>query len=488
MNDAILDIRLDQGTVRLDGPTSGEIGHDLMRVDGTVRPNLRAGWDWDGQALRAWTDPTGFVPLYYAAGGDRLVLGTGLAAVARRIGGGPPNWDALSVFLRLGFFLAEDTPFRDIRILPPDAVLTWRNGQLRLDGGIRMSQVEDIGRAEALAAYADLFRQAVARRVMADDCITLPLSGGRDSRHILLELEALGHRPIQTLTVLTADQPGGDANGAVADILAQRVGTRQDWCHAATGRAATAEKNRLTGFGAAEHTWYMGLLPAVASIATCAFDGLAGDVLSNGHWFKAERLAKLRAGDVDTLAGDLLAGRPEPTFMPTGLARQLHPDRARARLAAELARHIGAPNPIASFVFWNRTRRSVSTMPLGLLASRVPVRVPFLDPDLRGFLMGLPAESFGPRGFHDEVIAAAYPQYADIGYEGAACPPRPSRRRAVIAAADGLLGLGSPWLRTAAALRGAAACIVTGDPDRVTWWRSRVQYFDQLRREAGLRI
>ncbi len=52
-----------------------------------------------------------------------------------------------------------------------------------------------LSRQEAIDGYIDLFRSSIKKRIVDGAPIRLPLSGGHDSRHILLELVALGSRP-----------------------------------------------------------------------------------------------------------------------------------------------------------------------------------------------------------------------------------------------------------------------------------------------------
>ena len=61
-------------------------------------------------------------------------------------------------------------------------------------------------------------------------------------------------------------------------------------------------------------------------------------------------------------------------------------------LRAELAKHADAPNPVASFFFWNRTRREVSLIPYGLLRTIPTVHSPFLDHDLYDLMTSLPLD------------------------------------------------------------------------------------------------
>jgi hypothetical protein len=109
------------------------------------------------------------------------------------------------------------------------------------------------------------------------------------------------------------------------------------------------------------------------------YEGVAGDTLSTGVFVTRERQQLFDAGRFEELAEKFLA--PEG-HLPTMLSRERYRRSSRAaareRVARELARHSDAPNPIGSFVFWNRTRRATSLAPLSILNTGARVYCPYL--------------------------------------------------------------------------------------------------------------
>ena len=131
---------------------------------------------------------------------DGSVLSTDLLQLVER--GAPTGLDvdALSVFLRLGFFVGDDTPFASIRaVLPPRP-------------GIATAR---LSRPAAVRGYIDLVRQAIRRRLPTAPFV-LPLSGGRDSRHLLYELLDAGCPPGRCVTCATSPARNEDENRAPA--------------------------------------------------------------------------------------------------------------------------------------------------------------------------------------------------------------------------------------------------------------------------------
>ena len=177
------------------GAANSAVGHRIPKSGHQIEDGVFAGWSWDGAVLRAWNDRYGIRPLYYLSRGEEIALSTSILRLLAEGASAELNYSGLAVFLRLGTFLAEDTPFRDIRALPANASFEWKNGVLSVTGGLRHAKPQRLSRNAALDGYILLFREAIRRRQPAVDDFAVPLSGGRDSRHILLALCEAGHRP-----------------------------------------------------------------------------------------------------------------------------------------------------------------------------------------------------------------------------------------------------------------------------------------------------
>jgi hypothetical protein len=86
-----------------------------------------------------------------------------------------------------------------------------------------------------------------------------------------------------------------------------------------------------------------------------------------------------------------------------------------------------APNPIASFFFWNRTRREIALAPFALLGGRAVVFTPYLDHHLFDFLSSLPLSLLDDQRFHSDTIAQAYPHASSLRYEDKGAPESDAR-------------------------------------------------------------
>lgn len=404
-----------------EGSTGCTLGHRLGAADG-----IWAWWAWDGATLTAANERYGMYPLYCYSTPDAAGLSPSIPRLLARGADAALDHAALAVFLRLGFFIGEDTPFRHIRALPPAASLSW-NGSLRLSSSGRAApRTASMRRDAAIDAYIALFRQSIARRAPRDRQWIMPLSGGRDSRHILFELLQQGHRPAQCLTTQHFPPRSGE-DVRIAGLVARELGLAHVVLPQPPCRfEAEQRKNVLTGFCSDEHTWYLAAMDYLARAQLPLYDGIGGDVLSAGLFVWPRSLALFGSCDAHAIADGLLAADEEALarLLPATLLRSISRELAIEHLAAEVARHLEAPNPIASFYFWNRTRREIALVPFGLLGGLPQVYAPYLDHDLFDLLAGLPAAMVADHALHGDAIARAYPQLAHLPYENKdACTP-----------------------------------------------------------------
>jgi asparagine synthase (glutamine-hydrolysing) len=405
------------------GTPSCALGHRLPRPDGGTDDGVFVAWSWDGRRLRVQNDRYGFYPLYYFVGPSEACVSPSIPALITR--GAPLAIDdeALAVFLRLGFFIGEDTPLRGVRALPPHATFEWDvDTGLSLAGRLHQPAPERMARPAVIDGYIERFRQAIARRPPAPGRWAVPLSGGRDSRHIVLELARIGCRP--TLCVMAQPFPpqvAEDVEVAVAVVSAL------DLPHVVLEQprsrlAAELRKNVTTGFCSDEHAWLLVVGDFLATSRTAtAYDGIGGDVLSAGLFLDEDRHAALAGGRLDD-AAELLFGIFRKS--ESGLRAILPADQyirssrpvAVERLRRELIRHVDAANPVGSFFFWNRTRREIALSPYGILHP-IHVYSPYLDHDVFDLLAAIPAEMLLDHQLHTETILSAYPHYRHIPFE-----------------------------------------------------------------------
>jgi hypothetical protein len=410
------------GAVSTRGETACFLGHRLRSAG--ADDGVFAEWRWDGDTLTVVNDRYGMQPLFYTVEPDAIRVSPSIPALIAA--GAPADFDAeaLSVFLRIGFFVGDDTPFARIRAMPPDARLVWRRGDLGISGGPRLRAAAAIGRESALDGYIELFRRAIRRRIPGGDDFAVPLSGGRDSRHILLELCEQGARPRFCVTAKHYP-PFPDEDARVATLLTAALGLPHVVLDQIDRFDAERRKNALTSFCADEHAWTLAIADHLGGRAGAIYDGIAGDVLSAGLFVDPERQALSDAQRTADLAELLLPTTNERTLgaflRPGAVAPRRH---AAAHLAAALDEHAGAANPIGSFYFWNRTRREINLVPFAIMSSVGCAFAPYLDHELFDFLAALPVGLLRDRQLHTDAIRRAYPRYREIPFQDKSAPRR----------------------------------------------------------------
>ncbi|MBK1672748.1 hypothetical protein CKO35_05425 [Ectothiorhodospira shaposhnikovii] len=421
--------RLLKGKVSVAGTHSCQLGHRLQNTNGALPDGLFVDWHWDGETLAVRNDRYGIYPLFYACYGGEIRISPCILHVLQGDFPKTINEPGLAIFLRLGFFIREDTPFEHIQVLPPGSELRWQNGLLSLQRGSRAAPLPATPANsfdEAVEAYAALFRKAIERRAPTGSDFTVPISGGRDSRHILFELLRQGHKPSLTVTVRSRP-PSANEDIRIARILARELDLRHEEIDRPPSYfKANLKDIELTHFCGSGHTWLLPVSAYLKGRTHTLYDGLAGSVISGGFQVNQAKLDLVRSGNTRDLATYLLReNRIEPfltaTLSPI-MAKRMDEGLAIEQLAEELETHMDAHHPLVSYIFWNRTRRCISLIPFSILGHVEQVFCPYLDHDVFNFLMNLDAEHSLGNALHDETIRRTYPEYAHLPFEDHEAP------------------------------------------------------------------
>lgn len=428
-----------KGLTETKGQPTATFGHQLPHVSGSTSDGIFASWCWDGTRLVVTNDRYGLYPLFwYRTPCGGVGISNSLLQLVKLGASTDLDFEALAVFLRLGTFVGNDTPFNAIQAMPPNVIFKWENGEVECHSRKpKTPRAVILSRNDAIDQYLALFANAMAKRRPPSGQTAVPISGGRDSRHILLELHRTGREPDVCVSALD-NPPDPNQDPEIGALLCRELGFR----HVTVGQKlsllkAEQRKNRETHFCAPAHGWYLALADFLNEGFSHVHDGLGGDVLSQSSFLTPELNTVFRSGDTQAIVDRLLFGDTAELSVLEGLLdhklqKQINPQVARKRLTKEVERHLGAPNPVASFFFWNRTRRMTALAPYSLLATNLHAYTPFLDHDLFDFTSALPSEMLLDRTFHDDAIARAYPTFSHIPYANhkAAKPADDSRIKA----------------------------------------------------------
>ncbi len=392
------------------GKTAGQPQHRVVSCYGGAASEWRA----DEMGLTLRSDPLGIAAIYYYATAKRVICADNLVELFEN--GAPRKVDPLLLRFNERFFFCplDLTIFEGIKRLPPGATLTFNaSGDMRVSNGIKAPRAHTLSRGAAVATYGGLFEDAVRKLTQGEDALTVPLSGGRDSRHILLACRAL-KKDIRAVTFRNFPPTGRDV--AIAAEVCRAIGCAHEVIENTEYDFLPSLVKTLPAvhFETIHHGWIWALVRYLKEKPRPFLDGLAGDVLSNALFFSARDNHLIRDGRGEELARELaLTVRPNPDKQ--NAARDL--ERTEHLIATEFARWADWPNPQIACTLFNRTRRCIASAPRAIsAASGAPAVFPYLEPDLFAFLAGLNEGFFADKGFHDEAIALRYPGGAAIPY------------------------------------------------------------------------
>jgi len=413
-------VRKVNGVYQTQGVAHCSLGHRICAHNSDKADGVFAEWNWDGDKLIVSNDRYGFFPLYYFLSDNGIAISPSLLQVVAL--GAPTALDdaALAVFLRLSFFIGEDTPFKAIRLIPPDTSFCWSDGKLGVTGRFTCSKRQHLKRDEVIDTYIALFRSAIERRLQNLGKTAVPLSGGRDSRHILLELCRAGHPPDITVTLLhLPPRSNGDAESAAQ--LTSALEIQHTILDQSKSRLlAELRKNIDTNFSTFEHGWLMPMADYFNGRVQSIYDGVGGDVLSAGLFLTEELVNLYETGNLSGLADKLLTrDNPERALQSLLTAKRykdLSNELAKSHLVKELEKHTEQVNPTTSFFFFNRSRR-VASFNNGLFPSVPNVYSPYIDHDVFDFMTSQPAHVYLDYQLHTDAIARAHPEFAHVPYD-----------------------------------------------------------------------
>lgn len=423
---AFVRVAMRQGQAQIQGRASWE-STPLPRDPKAA--TIRGAWHWDGARLCAQVDRFGFYNLYCYEKDGEVALSPSLLELVAQGCDATPDAAALAVFHRMGIFLHDETPLKHVRTLPPDARLTWQAGRLRIEGGVQMPRATQITRDAAVEGMVEHFRTAMRRILGAwEDEFILPLSGGRDSRHILLEMLHQGRHPRACVT-FHHNGARMNAEAQAARLVAGRAGVPHDVLgHARPRLADTLRALVMTGLCADEHAQMMPLHDYMLGTDAAAFDGIAGDILTNPD-NDAERFFRLaETGDFTAIGRALCEGHGRVVSQPgqgQGAGPILSPGRdaeVHERIGQAVADYADAPDPYQVFWLYHRTRREINFVPQSILAPAKTVFCPYLDEAFARFCLSLPYTVTCDQQLHNDAIARAYPGFADIPYHDQIAP------------------------------------------------------------------
>lgn len=420
-------VRWKGGRAEAAGDPSYKHGHVIDRGAGRLKDGIWSEWSWDGSKLTIRNDRYGFDPLYYwhdpASPDTAFAVSPNIIQLIAEGFTSDLDYRALGAFMRTGVMWGDDTPWTKFKALPPNATVTWEGGKLTVTGGPTVPKANPLGREKAIDAYIDLFRAAIARRPSTANTI-VPISGGRDSRHIYGEL---WHQKMPIRQAFTwgpyKSFPWDEVQTAAR--LSQKFGVPHTVVKPAPGdtfQQYEVLKNTVTSLCADDHFFFIRINRYFRENGfDCTYDGNTGDIISSGTFSTRERHQAILDRRWDDLISSIFKqwSPGEETLRwlwGEDLYKKMSREAAVERITRAMLPVVDSPMPYAMTTVWNRTRRKIAVSPYAVYADIPLVYSPYLDHDLFDMLCSQPAEYYYDKKFHDETIAKSYPIIAGEAY------------------------------------------------------------------------
>jgi asparagine synthase (glutamine-hydrolysing) len=180
-------------------------------------------WDRRRRELFIARDRFGVKPLYYFHSADGSLYFASEIKALFAAGAVKPqlNHAALPDYLANHATSGDETLFLGVRRLPPGHTMLWREtGELKIEKywDLSFAAGEDSdgagahakGEDDLVAEWAELFRESVRLRLMADVPLGMFLSGGIDSSAIAAVMSEMVTEPIKTFSVAFAEREANE--------------------------------------------------------------------------------------------------------------------------------------------------------------------------------------------------------------------------------------------------------------------------------------
>jgi hypothetical protein len=410
--------QIDGNTIKTAGQAFCLLGHSY-HLDGYPKPGgTWSKWEFKDNTLTIENDCLGFYPIYYCLDETKIIVSNSILKIIAEAGDVELDENALSMFARKNYFLNNCTAYKNIKTLAPNTTIKWSAGSFTVNQSfLPASKPANLSHEQIVDGYVELTRQAMSRNLPSDEKFLMPLSGGRDSRIILLELLNRGFRPEICVTC------GESRDVKLATQVCQRLGLenkilepRQRWIGDAV------RKNIRISFATIQHDWLMGIGDFVRNSGLLSYDGNGVGMFSRNAYTDngMRQFEMLRGGKYDEFEDEIFPSDnaaekyinmlPEQFgFIKGGL------DGLKKEHFENISLYNIYSNHLSAFSFYSNTRTAISTCPFGIM---YPAKIycPLLDYDLFSFVASLTPEQMTAKEPQADAVRKAYTDLADVPF------------------------------------------------------------------------
>jgi len=378
-------------------------------------------WDEKERKLTVINDRYGLRPIYYAQCNNQLCLASEVKAILNYDGIAKDiDHSAIASLLFFGFVMGNRTYFESIKTLPAASILVFKDNEITISKYWDFNfsdRREDTSQNYYEERLGQLILQAVERHVKDGLRITVPLSGGLDSRTIAASIDR-EYYPINTVTFGTKDMDDVKIASSVSDTL----GTNHNYIEILpediinNGEKIVKITDGMISF---LHSNGNMKLELIRDYTDVCLDGMQpfGSFFSPLHIFRKKE--KLLIADylfqpvATELAKSLLVHSyyKKVKDYPWELIREIA-RKSKFRSASSIIDYSIATEYVRRFVnYGNLVKRS-----------HVEVRSPFFDNDLVDFMVATPPQERRYQFLYTRTFSRLFPELSKISWEKTGLP------------------------------------------------------------------
>lgn len=378
-------------------------------------------WDGNEKKLTVINDRYGLRPIYYSQHNNGLYLASEVKAILT-CNDVSKNVDdsAIASLFFFGFVMGNKTYFESIKLLPPASLLVFKNNEISISNYWDFNFLDrNEGKTQGYyeQRLGNLILQAIQRHVKDGVRITVPLSGGLDSRTILASIPE-EYYPINTVTFGTKDMDDVKIAQRVSDAL----GTNHHYLDISPGDIINNAKkivNITDGMISFLHSTGNMKLELIRDYTNVCLDGMQpfGSFFSPFAIFK--RKEKLLIADY--LFRPISTDLAKSLFIHSYYKKIRDYPREIIRKISRKCKSTSASSIIDYSIATQYVRRFVN---YGNLVKRthVEVRSPFFDNDLVDFMVNTPPYERRYQYLYTRTFSRLFPELSKIPWEKTGLP------------------------------------------------------------------
>ncbi|WP_299583442.1 ATP-binding protein [uncultured Microbulbifer sp.] len=324
------------------------------------------------------------------------------------------NWNAITMLLLFGDLLDNTTPFTNVKSSSEKNILP-NNKKHKIAEPYNNTY-------EVYEYYNELINKSVNTIPKETPCV-MGLSGGRDSRHILLSFKSQQRNLPRLVTSRHFLGNHSEADIKIAQNLASKINVNIQVVQQPNDRFHQEwDKNLHTGLQTTAHSWGLALSDALSG-PEVLFDGMNGGVLFGRSGLLRSAVVKfgekrLSFNNLRNHVTHHLIERPyklQQSWLPTNIISSNTIKDIQDQVDSCFQQYEDYNNPLQAFQYHEHVRRNTRLFTYGLMKNEFVI-CPFDTIEMVNFALNLPWELSSDPHFQSNAISYLFPEFGSVMY------------------------------------------------------------------------